>query len=149
MKWEGCAASRGSSSFTDEERAAGVGAGGGAEGIDEAEVGTDFEGNSADNIEAVGGVWDVLNPSADGSTCCAVELKYRARFGRRKVGGSTTGGIHVSRMDFLKVLLNILILTVLHLCFNAGLKVSSRDNFQFGNHQDQQGSKLWMTQRTP
>jgi hypothetical protein len=42
-----------------------------------------------------------------GSTCCAVELKYRARYGRRKVGGSADGGILMSKMDFLTVLLNI------------------------------------------
>ena len=42
-----------------------------------------------------------------GSTCCAVELKYRARYGRRKVGGSADGDILMSKMDFLIVLLNI------------------------------------------
>lgn len=36
-----------------------------------------------------------------------MELKYRARFGRRNVGGRTADGIRASRMDRLTVLLSI------------------------------------------
>lgn len=42
------------------------------------------------------------------STCCVVELKKRARLGKRKVGGSVALGIRMSNKDFLIVLLNIL-----------------------------------------
>lgn len=42
-----------------------------------------------------------------GSTCCEVVLKYRERYGRRKVGGSVDCDILVSKMDFRAVLLNI------------------------------------------
>lgn len=37
------------------------------------------------------------------STCWGVELKYRARMGRRNVGGSEEEGIRVSRMDRRRV----------------------------------------------
>lgn len=47
-------------------------------------------------------------PSAGGSMICAVELKYRAPFGRRNIGGSADAGNRVSNTDFLIVLLNIL-----------------------------------------
>jgi hypothetical protein len=39
---------------------------------------------------------------------CVVELKYRARLGRRKVGGNADTGIRASTMDFLTALLSIL-----------------------------------------
>jgi len=45
--------------------------------------------------------------SGGASTCCAVELKYRARFGRRKVGGNADVDILVSIMDRFIDLLSI------------------------------------------
>jgi hypothetical protein len=51
--------------------------------------------------------WEAVSASVDGSTCCVVVLKYRARLGRRKVGGRTVDGIRTSQIDFLTVLLNI------------------------------------------
>ena len=42
-----------------------------------------------------------------GSTCCSVELKYRAWLGRRKVGGSVEEGTRTSRTALLNALLNI------------------------------------------
>jgi hypothetical protein len=65
------------------------------------------------------GNWDVASEMGDeagvegeklsggGSTCCGVELKYRARLGRRNVGGSAEDGIRVSRMDRRRLLLSI------------------------------------------
>ena len=57
--------------------------------------------------------------------CCAVELKYRARIGRRKVGGSDDESIRTSNMDFLIVLLSILGLEVLLTVIHAQRFVSS------------------------
>lgn len=51
---------------------------------------------------------DASTASGGDSTCCAVELKYRARLGRRNVGGNADEGIRMSKMDFLTVLLSIL-----------------------------------------
>jgi hypothetical protein len=45
--------------------------------------------------------------SGGDSTCCGVELKYRARLGRRNVGGSAEDGIRVSRTDRRTLLLSI------------------------------------------
>ena len=79
---------------------------------DEAEDGV---GDVAANVDSAGWVvpdevgvtLEALKPSAGGSTCWEVELKYRARYGRRNVGGSADGGILKSKMDLLIVLLNI------------------------------------------
>lgn len=51
---------------------------------------------------------DASRLSGGVSTCCVVELKYRARLGRRKVGGKADTGIFVSSIDRLIVLLSIL-----------------------------------------
>lgn len=42
-----------------------------------------------------------------GSTCCSVELKYRAWLGRRNVGGSVDEGTRTSCTARLNALLNI------------------------------------------
>lgn len=88
--------------MTDGENDAGVGGGGGGEGIEEVAAG--LEDAAGDFGVATS---EALNPSVGGSTCWAVVLKNRARFGRRKGGGSAEVGILVSKMDFLIVLLNI------------------------------------------
>lgn len=68
MKWEGCAASSGSSSLTDASRAAGDDAEAGVEGGD-LRIGGSFEVTSVDDdIELFGDIWDTLNPSVNGST---------------------------------------------------------------------------------
>lgn len=104
MKCAGWARSSGRSSFTDSESASGVVGVDGVVGIEEGmfEVGFDAVTASFSELEGSG------VGSGDGSTCCVVELKYLARKGRRKVGGSEELGIRVSRMDFRRVLLIIL-----------------------------------------
>jgi len=47
---------------------------------------------------------DASKLSGGDSTCCAVELKYRARLGRRKVGGSAEDGMRMSSRERLAVL---------------------------------------------
>lgn len=59
----------------------------------------------ADSSEA--GNSDASKLSGMDSTCCVVELKYRARLGRRNVGGSADDGIRVSNMGLLIILLSI------------------------------------------
>ncbi|PQE04089.1 ribosome biogenesis nsa2 protein [Rutstroemia sp. NJR-2017a BVV2] len=58
-------------------------------------------------IGALETVFEVLVPLTGGSTCCAVALMNRARFGRRKVGGSVALGVRMSNKDLLSVLLNM------------------------------------------
>jgi len=48
------------------------------------------------------------NPLGGDSIICAVELKYRTRIGRRKVGGNAEADIRISKTDFLNDLLSIL-----------------------------------------
>jgi hypothetical protein len=98
--------------LTEESRAVGVGAAGGVESCAGFKVDCNLEVPSAGNADAFWGIWDALNPSVDGSTCCGVELKYLARIGRRKIGGRTAEGIRVSSMDFLTVLLSMLALNL-------------------------------------
>ena len=62
----------------------------------------------AEDCVDLGGNWGVSKSFGGDSTCCAVELKYRARLGRRKVGGKADVEIRMSSKDFLTVLLNIL-----------------------------------------
>jgi hypothetical protein len=96
-------ARRGRRAFVEVERVRGVVGGGGGEGILESLRSVCF------------GNWDVASgpgmegekSSGGGSTCCAVELKYRARLGRRNVGGSAEDGIRVSRTDRRRLLLSI------------------------------------------
>lgn len=89
--------------MTEASRAVGVGEFCGTEeGVDAATL------DGADAFEAVEGSWEASNASGGDSTCCAVELKYRARLGRRNVGGSAEDEIRVSRIDLLTVLQNIL-----------------------------------------
>jgi hypothetical protein len=60
--------------------------------------------------------WETLMASVGGSTCCEVELKYRARLGRRKVGGSAAGGAGASCTALRSALLNIVTVCGLALC---------------------------------
>lgn len=88
----------------------GVEGGGGGKGTD-LKVG--FLGVKTDGFEdALASIWVIVRGGveglAGGSTCWVVELKYRARHGRRNVGGSVEEGIRVSRTDLLSVLLSIL-----------------------------------------
>lgn len=50
--------------------------------------------------------------SGGDSTCWGVELKYRARLGRRNVGGSAEDGIRVSSIDRLIVLLSMVMVDI-------------------------------------
>jgi hypothetical protein len=65
------------------------------------------DGEGATIFDA-GGASLVAKPFGGGSTIRAVELKYRAPLGSRKVGGNADVGIRTSRMDFRSDLLNIL-----------------------------------------
>jgi hypothetical protein len=88
--------------LTESERGLGAGSAAGGDGSEE--EATIFEDGGAS-----GGT---SKPSGGDSMICAVELKYRARFGRRNVGGSADTGIRMSRMDFRNDLLNILMIRV-------------------------------------
>ena len=101
MKCDCWAVRRGSISLTEGESDSGVTLREGAAGAEDAME--DFSGfkDAADN----GLAWLL---SMGDSTCCVVELKNRARLGKRKVGGSVALGIRMSNKDFLIVLLNIL-----------------------------------------
>lgn len=63
--------------------------------------------------DAAEGTGLALLLSRGGSTYCDVELKNRARLGRRNVGGSVAFGTRISSKDFLIVLVNILTLKML------------------------------------
>lgn len=63
------------------------------------------------SVGTAGGPADISKLSFGESTICVVELKYRARFGRRNDGGRVGCGIRHSSRDFLTVRLNILINT--------------------------------------
>lgn len=92
--------------MTESESARGSEAGGGGCGIDRCvSLMVDVMGD-ADDCGLVS--WDASNPPAGGSTCWAVELKYRARLGRRKIGGNADDGIPTSNMDRRAVLHSIL-----------------------------------------
>jgi hypothetical protein len=101
---------RGSSSLTEGERGLGVGSAVGGEGAGVGVFGVRAEGEAAMAFGAGGASRGISRPSGGGSTICAVELKYRARFGRRKVGGNADAGIRMSRMDLRSDLLNILVM---------------------------------------
>jgi hypothetical protein len=62
---------------------------------------------------------DASNPPVGDSTCCAVELKYRARLGRRKVGGNADDGIRTSNIDRRAILHSILRVDKLCCTINA------------------------------
>jgi hypothetical protein len=78
--------------------------GGGGEGIFESFFNAWYDEPSLDAGASEAGAAKL---SGGDSTCCGVELKNRARTGRRNVGGSADDGIRVSRMDRLIVLLSI------------------------------------------
>lgn len=99
MNFDGCALSSGRSSFTDSETAYGVdGAAGWAALISVADAIASVEIGECE----ASGAFEV-----GGSTCCSVELKYRAWLGRRKVGGSVEEGTRTSCTARLNALLNI------------------------------------------
>ena len=79
----------------------------------------DAELEGAEVFEVADGNWEPSSPSAGDSTCCAAELKYRARFGRRKVGGRAEDDIRASTMGLLIALLNILRLEMIVLVINS------------------------------
>ena len=86
-------------------------------GIDDGAADACFKGIEV--FDVADGNWEASNPSGGDSTCCAVELKYRARLGRRKVGGSAEDDIRVSRMDLLIVLLSIVRSEMVVLAINS------------------------------
>lgn len=73
---------------------------------------------------------DASTASGGDSTCCAVELKYRARLGRRNVGGNADEEIRMSKTDFLTVLLSIL------WSFNCSCACSDHELRLWGSGQD-------------
>lgn len=102
MKCDGWAVRNGSISLTEGDNDSGATLGIDVTGSEEAiEESTGFKDAVEDNGVA-------LLFSMGDSTCWVVELKKRARLGRRKVGGSVALGILMSNKDFLIVLLNIL-----------------------------------------
>ena len=85
----------------DSESARGVEGGGGGEGILESFWSVCF----GTSVVVDGG--RVEEREGGASMCCAVELKYRARLGRRNVGGSAEVGIRVSRTERRSVLRSV------------------------------------------
>lgn len=98
----------------DSDRASGFDCGGGGEGIFASLDCACFDNGrpDAELDVSVAGSSEASKLSGGVSTCWVVELKYRARFGRRKVGGSAEDGIRVSKTDFLIVLLSIVRLDI-------------------------------------
>jgi len=94
--------------LTESERGLGAGSAAGGDGSEEEALGVRADGEGATIFEDGGASGGTSKPSGGDSIICAVELKYRARFGRRNVGGSVDTGIRMSRMDFRNDLLNIL-----------------------------------------
>jgi hypothetical protein len=107
MKWEGCARRSGRSSLTESERGLGSDCEGGC-GAVEGSLGVNVDGEDATSFDDGGASRGTSKPSGGDSMICAVELKYRARLGRRKVGGNADAGNRMSKTDFLIDLLNIL-----------------------------------------
>lgn len=93
---------KGSISLTEGDNEGGATLGGGATGVEDLTEG--FSGSKDATAEGIG---LALLLSMGGSTCCVVELKNRARLGKRNVGGSVALGIRMSSKDLLIVLLNI------------------------------------------
>lgn len=95
MKWPGWEARRGRSSRIEEERSIGVDSSG-LQGIFDDSFWA-VEDVKVDSVLGIG-IWVAWKPLSGGeSTICVVELKYRARLGRRKVGGRVLGLIWISR----------------------------------------------------
>lgn len=85
-----------------------VGAGDGGEEEEEEEAsGFAADGEAAVAFGAGGASRGISRLSGADSIICGVELKYRARLGRRNVGGNADAGILMSRTDFRSDLLNI------------------------------------------
>jgi len=105
MNLDGCALSSGSSSLTDSESGLAGAAGVGWMGLKPAVV----EGVTA-GLEGAA-AWARSATEVGGSTCWSVELKKRARLGRRKVGGRAEGvpGVRTSCAALRSALLNIVI----------------------------------------
>lgn len=87
----------------ESESGLGVGSATGGDGAGEEILGVKADGEAAMIFEAGG----TSKLSGGDSMICAVELKYRARFGSRKAGGN---GIRMSRTDFRSDLLNIMVM---------------------------------------
>jgi hypothetical protein len=60
-------------------------------------------------VSGIEGNCDRSSPCGCVPTCCTVVWRYRARDGRRKVGGSAENATFVSRIDFRIVRLNIVL----------------------------------------
>lgn len=96
--------------MTESERGLGAGSTAGGDGAEVGFLGVGADGEAATAFEAGGASRGASRPSGGDSMICAVELKYRARLGRRKAGGSADTGIRMSRTDFRSDLLNILVM---------------------------------------
>jgi len=91
----------------ESESGLGVGSATGGDGAGEEILGVKADGEAAMIFEAGGASRGTSKLSGGDSMICAVELKYRARFGSRKAGGN---GIRMSRTDFRSDLLNIMVM---------------------------------------
>jgi hypothetical protein len=103
--------------LTESESGLGAGSvagGDGGDGGEEGALGFRADGEAATIFEDGGASGGTSKPAGGDSMICAVELKYRARFGRRNVGGSADTGIRMSRMGFRNDLLNILMIRVIN-----------------------------------
>lgn len=82
----------------------------GGEGAGEEALSVRADGEAAMILGAGGASEGISKLSGGDSMIWAVELKYRARFGRRNVGISVDAGIRMSRTDFRSDLVNILVM---------------------------------------
>ncbi len=97
--------------MTESERGLGRASAGAAGGEDEVVIlVVSADGEAATALDDGGASGGISRPSGGDSMICAVELKYRARFGRRNVGGRADTGIRMSRTDFQTDLLSILVM---------------------------------------
>jgi hypothetical protein len=98
--------------------------------VEDGTLGVKADGDGA-TIFDEGGASGSSKLSAGDSIICVVELKYRARLGRRKIGGSADTGIRMSKTDFLRDLLNILVMRAIvrQLTVTAVLKLACFDVF--------------------
>jgi hypothetical protein len=81
----------------------------GGDGAVEEVLGVKADGEAATTFEDGGASMGTSKLSGGDSMICAVELKYRARYGRRNVGGRADTGIRMYKTDFRSDLLNILV----------------------------------------
>lgn len=109
----------------ESERGLGAGSAAGGDGAGEDAVSIRADGEAVAAFEAGGASRGASKLSGGDSMICAVALKYRARFGRRKTGGNADAGIRMSRTDFRSDLLNILAMRAVlrQLTVTAGLQL--------------------------